>query len=92
MTLKIKWKVADAPTGRYRSFQSRSWPSASVNDKQVAYVVCKFTGDQGALFADYKARLAKDCSSGWGPAELIVKIADYHGDPLNPTPPSSGSS
>jgi len=25
---KIKWEVAPAPTGQYRSFQERSWPSA----------------------------------------------------------------
>jgi len=83
MALKIKWKVAAAPTGRYRSFQHRSWPSAYVGDSQIAYVVCKYT-DGGAIFADYNARLAKNVSEGFAPAELIVKIADYNGDPLNP--------
>jgi hypothetical protein len=26
---KIKWKVGAVPTGRYRSFQNRSWPDAN---------------------------------------------------------------
>jgi hypothetical protein len=28
MTLKLTWKVADAPTGRYRAFDRRAWPTA----------------------------------------------------------------
>jgi hypothetical protein len=28
MSIKLTWKVADAPTGRYRSFEHRSWPTA----------------------------------------------------------------
>jgi hypothetical protein len=27
--MKLKWKVAEAPTGRYRSFSHRGWPSAT---------------------------------------------------------------
>ena len=27
-TPKVKWKVASAPTGRYRSFERRGWPGA----------------------------------------------------------------
>lgn len=26
--MKLKWKVGEKPTGRYRSFQNRAWPSA----------------------------------------------------------------
>jgi hypothetical protein len=26
--MKLFWKVADKPTGRYRSFDSRAWPNA----------------------------------------------------------------
>lgn len=26
---KLKWQVGEKPTGRYRSFQPRSWPSCS---------------------------------------------------------------
>jgi len=27
--MKLKWEVAPVPTGRYRSFEERGWPSAS---------------------------------------------------------------
>lgn len=27
--MKLKWKVQEAPTGRYRSFSHRGWPSAT---------------------------------------------------------------
>ena len=30
--MKIKWKVAPAPTGPYRSFQHRDWPRAVLPD------------------------------------------------------------
>jgi hypothetical protein len=38
--VKLKWKVSDAPTGQYRSFQSRSWPAASANGQMVAQILC----------------------------------------------------
>lgn len=28
MNVKLKWRVSAAPTGRFRSFEHRSWPSA----------------------------------------------------------------
>lgn len=39
--MKIYWKVGDKPTGRYRSFDKRSWPTAwwgkpDTNDSRVA--------------------------------------------------------
>jgi hypothetical protein len=36
-TTKLKWKVMDAPTGRYRSFERRGWPSASFGDDEAAF-------------------------------------------------------
>lgn len=29
MEIKLKWKVEPIPTGRYSSFETRGWPSAS---------------------------------------------------------------
>lgn len=40
MKHKIKWKVAEAPTGRYRSFYDRSWPSAEYNENPIARLEC----------------------------------------------------
>lgn len=30
--LRLKWKMADAPTGRYRAFEKRGWPSLMYTD------------------------------------------------------------
>lgn len=35
--MKLKWKVAEAPTGRYRSFQKRSWPWAENSEEEVLF-------------------------------------------------------
>lgn len=35
--IKIKWKVQEKPTGRYRSFANRSWPTASYIDNDGAH-------------------------------------------------------
>lgn len=41
--MKIIWKVAPKPTGRYRSFAHREWPTAyygSTEGKPAAFLVC----------------------------------------------------
>lgn len=41
--MKIVWKVAEAPTGRYRSFERRGWPTAyygSTEGKPAAFLDC----------------------------------------------------
>ena len=43
--MKIKWTVSPAPTGPYRSFQTRSWPSATVNN-QTAFCIHSVSGRQ----------------------------------------------
>lgn len=38
---KITWRVSDKPTGRYRSFEKRGWPSASYEDgSPAAHIYC----------------------------------------------------
>lgn len=42
--MKIVWKVTEAPTGRYRSFERRSWPTAyygSTDGKPAAFLECE---------------------------------------------------
>jgi hypothetical protein len=34
--MKYKWKVSSVPTGRYRSFEKRCWPSAEYADGSFA--------------------------------------------------------
>lgn len=39
---KITWKVASAPTGRYRSFEHRGWPHAYWSDGLTcAFISCE---------------------------------------------------
>lgn len=40
--MKIKWKVSPAHTGRYRSFETRSWPTADYpNEITAAAIYCE---------------------------------------------------
>lgn len=51
--MKIKWKVSPAPTGRYRSFEHRSWPTGyydSKEQKPAVFLSCK---------VDYRPHLVK---------------------------------
>lgn len=43
MSIKLKWKVAPEPTGRYRSFETRSWPTAYYEDGTTAGFVISTT-------------------------------------------------
>lgn len=41
MAVKLKWKVAEAPTGPYRSFEKRRWPTAEyVDGSPAARIEC----------------------------------------------------
>lgn len=71
--MKIIWRVADPPTGRYRSFENRAWPSATINDPD---------GDSlGALYCDtgYDPKRVKTGDH----SEITVRVADHrpHQDP-----------
>lgn len=41
--VKLKWTVAEAPSGRYRSFEKRAWPRAEYKhtDFVAAYIECE---------------------------------------------------
>lgn len=39
-SLKIRWEVMPAPTGRYRSFQERGWPHAYSGTWPIAFIIC----------------------------------------------------
>lgn len=64
MPLKIKWKIQEAPTGLYRSFQHRGWPTGEVNAKPFVQLLCE---------TDYSARVAKTGEH----AEIAVLLADW---------------
>ncbi len=63
--MKIKWKVEWPPTGRYRSFQARGWPSAEDQDGEPLAAIYHRES--------YTAQLAKDA----GPESITVNIADH---------------
>lgn len=67
--LKLKWKISPKPTGRYASFDKRSWPSADFeNGKCAAQIICE---------TDYSLQCAKSGNHG----ELIVMVADHSATP-----------
>ena len=69
--MKLIWKVTPKPTGPYRSFFKRDWPTAWYNEDQVAASVsCEHS---------YCLRLSKTDDH----AELIIRLADYS-KPSNP--------
>ena len=72
--IKLKWQVAPAPTGRYRSFEKRGWPSADYETGQPAITLYCDTG--------YSASAAKSGEHG----EITVAIAVWRErEGLSPT-------
>lgn len=63
--VKIKWKVEVAPTGQYRSFLRRGWPSALYPDGRTCGVI--------ECVDDYTPNRAKDGAHG----ELILRVLDH---------------
>ena len=64
--MKIIWKVAPVPTGRYRSFEERGWPSAEYeNQEPAAWISCPG-----------KEYIPSEVKIGNHPP-LILFIADY---------------
>jgi hypothetical protein len=62
---KIVWRVSPAPTGPYRSFSHRGWPSADYADgRTCAYISCEDS---------YEPRLVREGNH----APLTLRIADY---------------
>lgn len=67
MTIKLVWKVAPEPVGRYRSFEERGWPTADYKGTDKPAVML-----QGSV--GYTPRLARD---GGTALILTVFIADW---------------
>ncbi|MCK5641739.1 MAG: hypothetical protein KAJ19_13135 [Gammaproteobacteria bacterium] len=38
---KLKWRVCEVPSGRYRSFTKRGWPSADIDEKTAVGLSCE---------------------------------------------------
>jgi hypothetical protein len=65
-TVKLKWKVASRPTGRYASFHTRNWPSAEYpNGSPAASVQCE---------DDYSPARAREEAPH---ADLFVFVAEH---------------
>ena len=73
--MKYKWKVAEPPTGRYRSFYTRGWPTAYYLNKEqspAAIILCE---------DEYIPRNVKTGKH----KELTLIVNDYtNPDPKNP--------
>lgn len=61
---KLTWRVGEKPTGRYKSFQKRSWPSAEYPDGKPAITLHQVDGD--SYFPGLSEALT-----------LEIRIADY---------------
>lgn len=66
---KLKWKVEEAPTGAYRSFSKRGWPSAYLPDGRAAFsIVCEDSYEPSRVkTGDHK--------------ELKINVADWSAKP-----------
>jgi hypothetical protein len=65
---KLKWRVADRPTGRYRSFERRGWPNADYeNGKPAAMLRCQ---------DEYVPKCVKDGDHGL----IEIYVADHSGE------------
>jgi hypothetical protein len=67
---KVVWRVAEAPTGMYRSFEHRAWPSGTYTgtDEPAVHLMCA---------DDYVPRHIKTGQH----AELTVRVADHSAKP-----------
>lgn len=77
---KIVWKNGDKPTGRYRSFATRSWPNATLgrDGPMIASMNPAATEVLNApareLGLSYHASIAET-------TPLVVRIADHRSNP-----------
>lgn len=70
---KLTWRVAPEPTGRWKSFDVRSWPKAEYpNGEPAVMITCR--GEHG----EQVAYVPREVKNGSHP-ELMVYIADHHG-------------
>lgn len=71
---KIVWKNGDKPTGRYRSFAYRSWPTATIGrDGPMLASMNPATNDRSNIRESYSSHIAETTT-------LIVRIADHRAD------------
>jgi len=66
MSLKLVWKVGSVPTGRYRSFEKRSWPNAYFSGADNAGAAASIDADES-----YEPRHRKMNDVGF---DLTVRI------------------
>lgn len=67
--LRLVWSVAPAPTGRYRSFERRGWPSAEYSDGNMA----------ATLYCD-NDYAPLDVKTG-NHSEITIRVADHSQTP-----------
>lgn len=70
--VRLRWRVQDVPTGRWRSFDKRGWPTADYDNGETAAAIhCE---------DDYRPSQVREGKH----APLTLRIADYS-KPSNPT-------
>ncbi len=71
--LKLKWKMAEPPSGRFKSFHKRGWPTATKHGTDIPMVSIECEDS----YTPDRAKTGEH-------AELIVRIADWT-KPTDPT-------
>lgn len=69
----LKWRVSPVPTGMYRAFDRRGWPSAFYNDADGFYAACVYAVDG----REYCAGLTGEDESKLDGLELVIRFRDY---------------
>lgn len=64
---RLKWFTQPAPTGLYRSFQTRGWPEARYGDSVVAYARSEAPYHVSASESTALEVMVADRSAGVGP-------------------------
>lgn len=75
-TIKLKWKNSDAPTGRFRSFHKRGWPTADIAGTDIMAVMLSCEVSYSKAAVDAKSH-----------GEIKVSIADRR----KPNDPAAGA-
>lgn len=66
--MKLKWQGSDVPTGRYRSFERRGWPTATIGD---GIAMVRLLCDDGYIPTNVKTGKH---------GEISIHIAFWHTD------------
>ena len=77
--MKLKWTVGEKPTGPYKSFANRSWPTAEYPDGDFAGSIAAVNGESYspriAETTELEVRVAlRETDRGWNAGRLKKRV------------------